>query len=399
MSNFELIEETFKGEPPFRIKQIKSLIFKDLISDWDQATVLPVEMRKKLNEIFPLAISSRFFISKKENSVKALIILKDGLKIETVLMRHSPRFFSDHELMNSKEERRSRFARIDEKNANISLEKKWGKDRNTVCVSSQVGCPLACAFCATGQRGFKRNLDKWEIVEQVLLFARWLKNRKSLGSDYREGSRDCFVVPLRGTPRNDIINKINNVVFMGMGEPFLNYDNVLAAIKILNDKEGFNLGARHFSISTVGITEGIEKLAQEKMEVNLAISLHAPNDKLRSSIMPINKKYPLGKILRAVDEYIKQTRRRVMFEYIMIEEINDSDDCARQLADLLKNTLGFVNLITYNPTGIFKPSSSQRLNKFKEILEKAGVAVTQRYRFGDDIKGACGQLAGNANNN
>ncbi|MBU1102650.1 23S rRNA (adenine(2503)-C(2))-methyltransferase RlmN, partial [Patescibacteria group bacterium] len=211
--------------------------------------------------------------------------------------------------------------------------------------------------------------------------------------------RDCFVVPLRGTPRNDIINKINNVVFMGMGEPFLNYDNVLAAIKILNDKEGFNLGARHFSISTVGITEGIEKLAQEKMEVNLAISLHAPNDKLRSSIMPINKKYPLGKILRAVDEYIKQTRRRVMFEYIMIEEINDSDDCARQLADLLKNTLGFVNLITYNPTGIFKPSSSQRLNKFKEILEKAGVAVTQRYRFGDDIKGACGQLAGNANNN
>ncbi|MBU1102245.1 hypothetical protein KJ853_01130, partial [Patescibacteria group bacterium] len=186
MSNFELIEETFKGEPPFRIKQIKSLIFKDLISDWDQATVLPVEMRKKLNEIFPLAISSRFFISKKENSVKALIILKDGLKIETVLMRHSPRFFSDHELMNSKEERRSRFARIDEKNANISLEKKWGKDRNTVCVSSQVGCPLACAFCATGQMGFKRNLDKWEIVEQVLLFARWLKNRKSLGSDYRE---------------------------------------------------------------------------------------------------------------------------------------------------------------------------------------------------------------------
>ncbi len=180
---------------------------------------------------------------------------------------------------------------------------------------------------------------------------------------------------------------------MGMGEPFLNYDNVLGAIRILNDKEGFNLGTRHFSISTCGIIEGIQRLADEKLEINLAISLHAPNDELRTKLMPINKKYPIAQILKTVDEYVSATRRRVMFEYIMIKDINDSDDNARQLAALMNRPLSFVNLISYNPSGVFKPSSAQRIKKFKEILERNEVVVTERFRFGQDIKAACGQLA------
>jgi len=328
MSNFEIVEKAFLAEPRFRIRQIKSLIFKDLIDNWNAATVLPAAMREKLKEIFPLKINSQLFVSPKKDTVRSLITLDDGLKIETVLMRH--------------------------------------KARNTVCVSSQVGCPLGCLFCATGQMGFKRDLDKWEIVEQVLFFARLLKKENQ---------------------------KVTNVVFMGMGEPFLNYENVLGAIKILNDKEGFNLGARHFSISTVGITGGIQKLAEEKLEINLAVSLHAPNDELRSKIMPCNKKYPIGEIFKAVDNYIKKTHRRVMVEYIMIKDLNDSDDSARELAKLIKKPLCFVNLISYNPTGEYIASPSARIKKFKEILEKNGVAVTERFRFGKDIKGACGQLA------
>ena len=190
--------------------------------------------------------------------------------------------------------------------------------------------------------------------------------------------------------------RVTNVVFMGMGEPFLNYDDVLEAIRILNDKNGFNLGARHISISTIGITEGIEKLAKEKLQINLAISLHAPNNNLRSKLMPINKKYPIEKILAAVDDYIKKTKRRVMFEYLMIDGVNDSPAQAKELAKLLKKPLYFINLISFNPIGHskFKPSPGWKIKKFKEVLEKAGMAVTQRYRFGREIKAACGQLAG-----
>ena len=332
------LNEILKKEPSYRLKQVEKIIFQDLIDDWSQAKVLPVELREELNKKCPLKINFQASISKDEKSIKALITLKDGSKIETVLMRHE-------------------------------------RDRNTVCVSSQVGCPLGCSFCATGKLGFKRNLEIFEIVEQVLFFARHLKTKNE---------------------------KITNVVFMGMGEPFLNYDNVLEAIKILNNKNGFNLGARHFSISTVGITENIKKLSEEKLQINLAISLHAPEDELRSKIMPINKKYPIEEVLMAVEEYIKKTKRRVMIEYVMIDGVNDSDECAKKLAELVKRPLCFVNLISYNPagiyeaynpTGIFKPSSPARIKIFKEILEKKGITVTQRYRFGQNIKAACGQLA------
>ncbi|MCK9445559.1 23S rRNA (adenine(2503)-C(2))-methyltransferase RlmN [bacterium] len=237
---------------------------------------------------------------------------------------------------------------------------KHTDDRSTVCVSSQVGCPLACSFCATGTMGLKRNLTAEEIVMQVLLFAR--------------------------------VCKVTNIVFMGMGEPFLNYDNVMSAIRMLNSAEYFNIGSRKISVSTSGIIEGIEKFANEDLQVNLSISLHAPNNKLRSQLMPINKKYSLEKVIEAVDNYIIKTNRKVMFEYLMIVGENDSLECARELALLMKKPLYMVNLIVYNPTGKFKASDSKTIKKFKDYLEGEGIFTTQRYEFGRGIKAACGQL-------
>ena len=281
-------------EQSYRLQQAQKALFIDLIEDWREASALPLLLRKNLNKICPINIKAQVFFSKDEKTAKAIIILKDGLKIESVLMKYSD-------------------------------------SRNTVCVSSQVGCALNCSFCATGKIGFKRNLEVFEILEQVLFFARYLKKKGE---------------------------KVTNNVFMGMGEPFLNYENTISAIRILNDKEGFNLGARHISISTAGILEGIKKLAEEKLQVNLAISLHAPDDDLRSKIMPINKTYPIVDVLEAVDDYIKKTKRKVMFEYLMVKDLNDSDVHAQRLSKLMKKPLYFVNLILYNPTGAFKSSSS-----------------------------------------
>ena len=328
------IAKILQNEPAFRSKQIKKAVFGDLIENWDEATTLPLVLRKNLQADCPLSelAAEKTLTSKDGETLKILFLTKDGSKIESVLMKH-----------------------IDE--------------RNTVCVSSQVGCSVGCEFCATGELGFKRNLSDSEIVDQVLYFARLLK---------KEGIR------------------VTNVVFMGMGEPFLNYDNVLAAIKTLNDKDGFNLGARHISVSTVGIVEGIKKFTAANLQVNLAISLHAPDNVLRSKLVPLNKKYPIEKVLSAVDNYIQKTKRRVMFEYLMIDGINDGEKQALSLTKLLKKPLYFLNLISYNPTGHceFKPSPGWKIKKFKEILEREGLAVTQRHGFGKEIKGACGQLAG-----
>ena len=247
-----------------------------------------------------------------------------------------------------------------EDNSQIETVLMKHDDRTTVCVSSQVGCALGCKFCATGKLGFKRNLETEEILEQVLVFKR--KER------------------------------IRNIVFMGMGEPFLNYDNVLNAVKILNNENAFNIGARHISISTVGITEGIEKLSNEKLQVNLAISLHAPNNNLRLKIMPVTKKYSLENILKTVNEYIKKTNRKVMFEYTLIDSINDSIENAKELSKIMKHPLYMVNLIKYNDTEEFKAPSNEKIKRFKNYLEKGGINVTERYRFGGDIHAACGQL-------
>lgn len=346
------IEKILKNEPPFRLKQVEKSIFKDLIESWEEATTLPQNLREKLaahcslQELTPEKVltskaehqakaEKRFISSKDNQTIKALFRLSDNSRIEAVLMKHED-------------------------------------NRRTVCVSSQVGCAMNCQFCATGQQGFKRNLTAGEIIDQVLFFARLLKKTNE---------------------------RVSSIVFMGMGEPFLNYDNVLAAIKILNAKDGLNIGARHISISTCGITEGIAKLAKENLEINLAVSLHAPTNELRQKLMPINKKYPIEKVLSGVADYIKKNKRRVMLEYLMIDNLNDSPICVKKLALLLKkmkNKLFFVNLISFNPVGHseFKPSSGDKIRKFKEILEQSGIACTQRYRFGKEIKAACGQLAG-----
>lgn len=244
----------------------------------------------------------------------------------------------------------------------VLMRHKYGK--KTVCISCAVGCPLKCKFCATGKMGFKRNLNWQEIVDQVLFFAKKEKEKKL------------------------------NVVFMGMGEPFLNYDNVLEAIRVLNDKEGFNLAARAISISTVGIIPAIKELQKEGLEVNLAISLNASDDKLRSYLMPINKKYPLKELIAVAKDYLKTTKRKLFFEYIMLKGINDDLVSARKLARLLRGEpLFHLNLIKYNETQTgFESSDKETILNFQKELEKNGIKTTVRHSFGKEIEAACGQL-------
>jgi 23S rRNA (adenine2503-C2)-methyltransferase len=329
--NLENLFETLENEPKYRLSQVKKAVFGDLAEDWNSVTTLPLSLREKLQTECSLSINADMQKSKDGATAKALITLDDGQKIESVLMRH--------------------------------------KDRNTVCVSCQIGCPMGCVFCATGQIGFSRNLSSSEIIEQVLLFSRMLKEEEQ---------------------------KVNNVVFMGMGEPFLNYDAVMEAIKFLNDKDTLNLGVRRFSISTAGLVGGIRKFADEGLEINLAVSLHAPTDELRTKIMPINKKHSVKDLMEAVDYYIKKTNRKVMIEYAMIKDTNDSKKDARDLAMLVKGKLCVVNLIPYNETNRFSSSDVSAINRFKDVLRSEGVNAVQRYRFGDDIDAACGQLAAKA---
>jgi 23S rRNA (adenine2503-C2)-methyltransferase len=329
MIDLDKIYSSIENEPKFRLKQIDKLIFKNLIDNWDKATTLPLNLRQILNEKAPLNIPADTQKTSDNKTIKALFALGGDLKIEAVLMKYT--------------------------------------DRNTVCVSSQVGCPMGCLFCATGQMGFKRNLSVSEIVGQIIFFARLLKNENQ---------------------------KITNIVFMGMGEPFLNYDNVITAIKTLNDPDKMGLGARRFSISTCGIIEGINQLKDEPMEINLAISLHTANNDLRSKLMPINLKYPLDKVMDAVKGYVNKTKREVMFEYVLLNGINDSEDEARELSRRMKNPFFHVNLIEYNETGgDYKASPREKVNTFKKVLEIEGIQFTERQSLGKEIKGACGQLA------
>ena len=329
------LEKIMSAFPSFRLKQTKEAIFHKLISSWNESN-LPKDIKEKLSIEFPVEFKSELSINDDQASVKAKIFFTKDEIVETVLMKH--------------------------------------KDgRNTVCVSSQIGCPLKCVFCATGNLGLRRNLTAWEIIIQVLVIARFLKKSKE---------------------------KISNVVFMGMGEPFLNYDEVMHAINILNNEQYFNIGARKISISTAGIITGIQKLEKEKLQINLAISLHAPNNILRSKLMPINDNYNIDGLLKIVANYITNTRRRVMIEYLLIKNINDSEKEANELVLLLKkyfNDLFFINLIPCNPTEKYQASSNKQIKEFKNILENNGIFVVQRYSFGHKITGACGQLAGEKN--
>ncbi|HOW98539.1 MAG TPA: 23S rRNA (adenine(2503)-C(2))-methyltransferase RlmN [Kiritimatiellia bacterium] len=254
------------------------------------------------------------------------------------------------------------------------------RDRATVCVSTQSGCAMACRFCATGRMGFRLNLTAGQMVEQVL----W-------------AAREARAAPAPGKPL------LTNVVYMGMGEPFNNYDRWWASVERLHDPEGFNLGARNFTVSTVGIVPGILRLAREKLPVNLALSLHAPDDELRSQLVPVNRKYPVAEVIEAVREYTDKTSRRVSFEYVLLQGVNDQPARAQALARLLKGTatrpgvrLCHVNLIPWNPVPgePLKPSERQRVLDFQAALERHRIACTVRVQRGVDIAAACGQLAG-----
>ena len=240
--------------------------------------------------------------------------------------------------------------------------------RNTLCISTQAGCAMGCVFCATGQMGFKRQLSSGEIVEQVVIFARQLQ---------------------------ELDERVTNVVVMGMGEPFHNYEATLAAIDRLNHPEGLNLGARRFTISTVGLIPAIRKFAAEDRQVNLAVSLHAAEDSLRTSMLPINKRYPFDELIAACREYVDRTHRRITFEWALIREVNDSPDQARLLAQKLKGLLCHVNVIPLNPTKGYggEASTRDRARAFQAELERNGITCTIRVRRGIDIQAGCGQLA------
>jgi len=238
------------------------------------------------------------------------------------------------------------------------------KDRHTVCVSSQAGCRMGCSFCATGQIKFRRNLKAGEIVDQI------------------------------GQAAKTANARIDNVVYMGMGEPFDNYDEVMRSIRILNHPKGRNIGQRHITVSTCGIPEGIERFAGEDLQVRLALSLHAPADDLRRRLMGIADKYPMKDIFAALRRYQRATNRRVTIEYCLINDVNDADHHARSLVRLLKPLDAAVNLIEYNPHdgASFEPSSRNRVRQFCDILKDGGIETVVRHKRGQSIKGACGQL-------
>ncbi len=329
----ELVEWAAEhGQPAYRARQIWEGLYRKLWASADRFTTLPKALRAALDAEFSFSALQPVtsLVSTDGETHKTLFRLPDGVQIETVRMRYVR--------------------------------------RRTLCISTQAGCAMGCAFCATGQMGLLRNLSAGEIVEQVLYYARWLGER---------GER------------------VTNIVFMGMGEPFHNYDAVMRAIAVLNDRRGFGLGARRMTISTVGLVPQIRRFTREHSQVNLAISLHAADDELRSSLIPINRKYPIRELMAAVDEYIAATHRRVTFEWALIRGLNDTAEQAHKLAALLRGRLAHVNLIPLNPTDGFhgKPTKPHEARAFCEIVRAAGVPCTVRLRRGIDIRAGCGQLA------
>src|SRR5438876_2977166 len=339
-----------RGEAPFRAKQIYSWLYQYLTTDFSAMTNLPQALRQRLAEeatIGPMIVRSELH-SKDDRTRKSLLELVDGKLIETVLMLYPPL------------------------GAN--------SPRATVCVSTQAGCAFGCTFCATGQMGFDRHLTTGEIVTQVLFFARELRDAPWSA---------------KGLPGSTPIDHITNIVLMGMGEPLHNYDCVMQALRILNNPDGFNLGARHMTVSTVGLVPAIRKLSQEPLQVNLAISLHAPTDELRSQTMPINKKYPLEELLAACKDYIAATGRPVTFEYVLLAGVNDTPAYAHLLGELLAPLEQFahVNCIPVNATSAsYRAPGPQAIRAFRNILFEHGVSNSVRAERGDDIAAACGQL-------
>ncbi len=349
-----------RGEAPFRAKQIYSWLYQHLVTDFVAMTNLPKALRERLAEeacIGPMVVRSELH-SKDDRTRKILLELADGKLIESVLMLYPP--VGEHIAAGTRE--------------------GHARPRATVCVSTQAGCAFGCTFCATGQMGFDRHLSAGEIVAQVLYFARALRAAPWTAA---------------GLPGSTPIDHITNIVLMGMGEPLHNYENVLQALRILNSAEGFNLGARHMTVSTVGLVPAIRKLSQEPLQVNLAISLHAPTDELRSKTMPVNRKYPLQELLAACKDYISATRRQVTFEYVLLSGVNDTPEYAHQLGELLVPLQQFahVNCIPVNATSAdYHAPGPDAIRTFRNILFEHGVSNSVRAERGDDIAAACGQL-------
>lgn len=332
------------GEPKFRGQQVWDGLYKNLWTKPEEFTNLSKPLRAKMGELLSFEVLKPILIqeSKDGDTQKTLFELRDGQRIETVIMHYE--------------------------NVPSSDDDEKFKVRNTVCISTQVGCGMGCKFCATGQMGFKRQLSSGEIVAQVIYAARELQDREEV---------------------------LTNVVVMGMGEPFHNYETTLEALARLNDKNGFNFGARRFTISTVGLVPMIWKFAEAGLQYNLAISLHASEDELRSSMLPINDKYPINKLLEACRYYVQKTSRKITFEWALIEGVNDTPEQAFILARKLKGLMCHVNAIPLNTTRNFhgRPTGSARAKIFKDALQDSGITCTIREHRGIDIQAGCGQLA------
>lgn len=320
------------GEKSFRASQILEWIFEKRVKSFSEMTTLSKNLRESLEKKFQLFGMELVQIenSQDEQTKKFLWRLHDRRLVESVLI--------------------------------------YSGDRRTLCVSSQVGCPAKCAFCASGKKGLMRNLKASEIIDQLFLVNQTLK---------KDGE------------------KVSHIVFMGMGEPLENYAAVKKAVEIFVSEKHFNLSQRRITISTVGVIEGIERLIQEKFRVNLVLSLHAPNDHIRKKIIPYARKYSLSEIFSSLDRYFNKTKREITYEYILIHGINDKEEHAIELSELLKDKKCTVNLIPYNPVqGLrLKRPEKETIYDFMGILEKNGINTTWRYTKGKDIEAACGQLA------
>lgn len=325
------LKEYFKenNEKEFKAIQIYEWLYKKRIKSFDEMSNIKKETIELLKQNFKI---ERLEIITKQTSTdvcKYLFKLNDNNKIEAVLMKHD-----------------------------------YG---NSLCVSTQVGCNMGCAFCESGRLKKVRNLEAHEMVSQILQV------------------------------EEDLNIRISHIVLMGIGEPFDNYDNVIKFIDIINEPKGIDIGARHITVSTSGLVPKINEFANNPKQVNLAISLHAPNNKIRNEIMNINKAYPIEELIKAVKNYLNKTNRRVTFEYIMLDKINDTEECAKELSNLLKGINCYVNLIPYNETSHikFKASKKEQIMKFYDILKKNNINVTVRKEFGRKVSAACGQLRSN----
>jgi 23S rRNA (adenine2503-C2)-methyltransferase len=328
-----------RGEKPFRATQIIKWIHQHSVDNFDAMSNVSKALREELNAIAEISAPEIAIDDKSEDGThKWLIRLDDGNCIETVFIPE--------------------------------------EGRGTLCISSQVGCALDCTFCSTARQGFNRNLTVGEIIGQLWLAKKILQ------------------------PDPDSERVITNVVMMGMGEPLLNFENVVKAMQLMLDDNAYGLSKRRVTLSTSGVVPALDRL-RDRVEVSLAISLHAPNDALRNQLVPVNRKYPIKQLLDSCMRFLdgKAARERITIEYVMLDSVNDSDENARELAVILKDVPAKVNLIPFNPfpETRYKRSSNNRIHRFRDILESEGLIVMTRKTRGDDIDAACGQLAGKVN--